>query len=107
MAGYKRLALLRYLEEALAETVAQVGAGGLKYLRVRRGITFPVRLGYVTIGQMKREGALIGIITVATQFYFVEFTPAPPRLGGPAGPIGSLPRFNVPPTPTSPGPAGR
>jgi hypothetical protein len=105
VAGYERLALLRYLEEALVETVAQVGARGLKYLRVRRGITFPVRLGYVTLGQMKREGALIGTIIVANEFFFVEFTPAPPRQDGPAGPIGWPLYSTVPRTPTSPGPA--
>lgn len=45
--SYSKSPLSRYLEEALAETVAQVGVHGLR--SVFRGISFPVRNGYVTL----------------------------------------------------------
>ncbi len=43
--SYVRSSLWRYLEEALAETVAQVGVNGLRSFFV--GIRFPVKNGYV------------------------------------------------------------
>jgi hypothetical protein len=46
-ASYKRSALSKYLEEALAETVAQVGVNG--WQSVFTGISFPVKNGYVTL----------------------------------------------------------
>jgi hypothetical protein len=55
-----RSVLLTYLEEALAETVAQTyvyGAGGLL-----TGLRFPVANGYVTLAAMAAEGAEIGTI---------------------------------------------
>lgn len=45
--SYDRSALRTYMEEAIAETVAQVGVNGFR--SVFRGISFPVREGYVTI----------------------------------------------------------
>ena len=45
--SYSRSPLSRYLEEALAEVVAQVGVNGFK--SVFKGIAFPVQNGYVTI----------------------------------------------------------
>lgn len=45
--SYSRSALSKYLEEALAETVAQVGVNGLR--SAFRGVSFPVQLGYVTL----------------------------------------------------------
>ena len=45
--SYAKSYLLRYLEEALAQTIGQVGAYGFK--RVFSGVTFPVKNGYVTI----------------------------------------------------------
>jgi len=46
-ASYSRSALSKYLEEALAESVAQVGVNGLR--SVFTGISFPVKFGYVTL----------------------------------------------------------
>lgn len=43
--SYFRSSLWRYLEEALAETVGQVGASGIRSFFV--GIRFPVKNGYV------------------------------------------------------------
>lgn len=50
MNGYSKSYLLRYLEEALAETAAQVGTYGLKNAVI--GIKFPIREKYVTLAQM-------------------------------------------------------
>jgi hypothetical protein len=46
VASYGRSALSTYLEEALAETAAQVGVNGLR--AGFRGVYFPVKFGYVT-----------------------------------------------------------
>ena len=48
MSGYLRSALLQYLEEALAETVAQLRVNGTA--GALQGLRFPVANGYVTIG---------------------------------------------------------
>lgn len=45
--SYARSALSKYLEEALAEAVAQVGVKG--FSGVFTGVAFPVKNGYVTI----------------------------------------------------------
>jgi hypothetical protein len=45
--SYTRSVLSKYLEEALAETVAQVGVNGFR--EVFKGISFPIREKYVTI----------------------------------------------------------
>jgi hypothetical protein len=46
-ASYNRSSLAVYLEEALAETAAQVGVNGIG--AAFRGVTFPVKFGYVTL----------------------------------------------------------
>ena len=58
MSGYLRSALLRYLEEALAETVAQLKVNGFRGLV--EGIRFPVANGYMVITDLASEGAAIG-----------------------------------------------
>lgn len=76
MSGYLRTAFLQYLEEAIAETVAQLrvtGAAG-----VLEGLRFPVANGYVTIGGLVSEGAAIGTIAAETQFFVVQFIPDGP-----------------------------
>jgi hypothetical protein len=60
--GYWRSALLRYLEEALAESYAQLRVHGLQAAVV--GIRFPVQHGYVTVSQIATEGVAIGNIAV-------------------------------------------
>jgi hypothetical protein len=77
--GYLKSALLRYLEEAMTETVAQVWRLGLSKSTLFQGVTFPVREGYVTINSVMGEGAVIGRITAGTRFFIVQFTPAPPK----------------------------
>jgi len=62
--SYVRSSLWRYLEEALAETIAQIGVFGLKQLHI--GIRFPVANGYVYLtragGQMSSRHAGHGLL---------------------------------------------
>jgi hypothetical protein len=68
MAAYRRSSLLRFLEEALAETYAQLRVHGLRGLPT--GITFPVTNGYVTVSAVVTEAA-IGTIVVGGTTYGV------------------------------------
>lgn len=52
--SYFRSSFSQYLEEAVAETVAQVGVQGFK--AAFRGVTFPVRNGYVTLIRRNQTG---------------------------------------------------
>jgi hypothetical protein len=76
MSAYMRSALMMYLEEALAETVAQlrVVGGGSAFLK---GIKFPVGNGtvtaYVTTAQLMSEGAALGTVVAGTQHFVVQF----------------------------------
>jgi hypothetical protein len=72
MAGYLRSALLKYLEEALAETVAQIRVGG----SVLEGLRFPVANGYMTISNLASEGAAIGKIIAGGSLFTVQFVPS-------------------------------
>jgi hypothetical protein len=62
MSAYSRSALLRYLEEVLAEGYSQLRVHGLaKALEAYR---FPLTGGYVTISQLASEAHAIGGITI-------------------------------------------
>jgi hypothetical protein len=80
--GYIKSHLLRYLEEALAETVAQVTVRGWREAVV--GITFPVKNGYVTVAEMRAEaaGILLGPINVSGMAYKVFFSSTAPSREG-------------------------
>lgn len=67
--GYAKSFILRYLEEAIAETVAQVGTYGLKNVLV--GIKFPIRENYVTLTQIGTEatGIFLGPVNVGGIYY--------------------------------------
>lgn len=66
-------AFLTYIEEALAETIAQLRVNGLNGLLT--GFQFPVANGYVSVQQLVVEGAAIGTITVGTHRFTVYFIP--------------------------------
>ena len=68
MAAYEKSSFLKYLEEALAETYAQLRVRGFAGLPT--GITFPVKEGYVTVSPVLKEGA-IGTIVVGGVTYGV------------------------------------
>jgi len=61
-ASYTRSSLITYLEEALAESFAQVSVNGLRGLIT--GIVFPVRYGYVTVltRQVTQAGVLMPVV---------------------------------------------
>jgi hypothetical protein len=67
--GYWRSALLRYLEEAMAESYAQLRAYGLGDMLT--GLSFPITGGYVTVSQLLTEGAAIGNILVGGAVFHV------------------------------------
>jgi len=70
MAAYEKSALCRYLEEAMAETYAQVEVNGIRALP--EGLTFPLRGGYdLTLRRVATEGA-IGAISYGGVLYAVH-----------------------------------
>ncbi len=70
MAGYNQSSLLRYVEEALAESYAQMRVNGLKGLPV--GLRFPIANGYVTVSAVATEaGILVGTVVVGGVAYRV------------------------------------
>jgi hypothetical protein len=60
MAAYSRSSLLRYIEEALAESYAQLRVNGIKGLPA--GIRFPIANGYVTLRAVSLEGGAMTIV---------------------------------------------
>jgi hypothetical protein len=71
MAAYEKSELFRYIEEALAETYAQVKVNGLRALP--EGLKFPVRNGYVTVSGTVREAA-DGVIVYGGVLYGIYLT---------------------------------
>lgn len=72
--GYNRSYVLRYLEEALAETRAQLSVKGFTKVNFIEGMRFPIGPDYdVTIGTMKTEAMqiLLGPIMVGGMTYQV------------------------------------
>lgn len=64
--GYQKSQLLRYIEEALAETYAQLRVNGIKGLPA--GIRFPIKYGYVTLTGVLSEAVLAaGAITLTIE----------------------------------------
>lgn len=70
--AYNRSALLRYLEEALAEGYAQLRVNGLA--RALGAYRFPLQGGYVTVSQLLTEGQAIGTITLGGVFLHVSIS---------------------------------
>lgn len=72
--SYLKSYILRYLEEALAETVGQVKGNGWRNFFV--GVRFPTNKGYVTFTKMGVEatGIFLGPINVGGMTYNVYFS---------------------------------
>jgi hypothetical protein len=68
--AYWRSSLLRYLEEAMAESYAQLRVRGMHQVVV--GIRFPIQGGYVTMSQLGTEGAAVGNIVVGGSIFTVR-----------------------------------
>jgi hypothetical protein len=73
MSAYSRIALLRYLEEALAEGHAQLRIYGLA--NALGAIKFPLQAGYVSVSQLVAEGRAIGAITLGGTIFQVSISP--------------------------------
>jgi hypothetical protein len=74
--GYRNSFILRYLEEALAETVSQLRMNGLSAEYILKGLKFPFDGNYeITVTALVTEGKgiLIGPITVGGMIYQVYF----------------------------------
>jgi hypothetical protein len=76
ISAYSRSLLMKYLEESLAESFAQLRVNGLSGLMT--GIRFPVRNGYMTLQALACEGAEIGTVLFGTSRFSVQFIPGPP-----------------------------
>jgi hypothetical protein len=70
--GYQKSALLRALEEALAEGVSQLRTNGL--LAGLKAWRFPLDGGYVTVAQLYSEGNVIGTITLGGTVFTVSIS---------------------------------
>ena len=75
MSAYSRSALLRYLEEALAEGYAQLRVHGLA--RALAQYRFPLNGGYVTVSELAAEGVAIGTITLGGVMFNVTISVGP------------------------------
>ncbi|HET6281201.1 MAG TPA: hypothetical protein VFH73_09550 [Polyangia bacterium] len=75
MSMYARSALLRHLEEALAEGYAQLRVNGLA--SALRAYRFPLDGGYVTISQLAAEGRAIGTIVLGGDVFRVSISMGP------------------------------
>lgn len=73
--AYTRSALLQYLEEALAEGYGQLRVNGLA--DALEAYRFPIKGGYVTVSQIRVEGAAIGSIVVGGVLLMVSVTDGP------------------------------
>ena len=73
--AYLRSALITYLEEALAESYAQLRVRGLSHLIV--GIRFPLKFDYVTVSELITEGIAIGNIVVSGHIFRVSLVQSP------------------------------
>jgi hypothetical protein len=100
--AYNKSALLQYIEEALAETYAQLTVRGLGGLPT--GIKFPIANGYLRLSSVLKEAAVVGVIgtvVVGGEAYVVYVVtdetagqPAPPP--APAHPSAKLPHGDTP-----------
>lgn len=74
--GYNRSYLLRYLEEALCETIAQLRVKGINTANFLEGVRFPVNYGYVSVVNIQAEGRgmLLGPINVGGQIFNVWYS---------------------------------
>ena len=63
ISGYSRSPLLRYLEEAMAESYSQARANGFR--GIITGIKFPIKNGYISAEEMSvGQGVFIGTISI-------------------------------------------
>lgn len=79
ISAYARSALLRYLEEALAEGYSQLRVNG--FGAALRALRFPLQGGYATVSQLAAEGLAIGAVSLGSGLLYVTISLRPmPRL---------------------------
>jgi hypothetical protein len=81
LTSYSRSYVLRYLEEALAETVAQCRAKGLKLGNVKLGLRFPAAGGYITLTNLRTEavGILLGPVNAGAMLLNAYYSLQPKK----------------------------
>lgn len=57
-----RVALMKYIEESIAQTYAYFKMNGISLENLKAGFDFPIRNEYVTVTQLAREGKAIGTV---------------------------------------------
>lgn len=72
ISAYSRSALLRYLEEAMAEGYAQLRVHGLA--QALGAYRFPLQGGYMTVSQIASEGRAIGTIVLGGALFHVSMS---------------------------------
>jgi len=75
MSLYEQSAVLRYLEEAMAEGYGQLKVHGLA--SALGAIKFPINSGYMTLSNIAAEGLSIGTITLGGTLFYVTISPGP------------------------------
>jgi hypothetical protein len=75
ISAYSRSALLKYLEEALAEGYSQLRFNGLA--SALYALRFPLRCGYVTVSQLISEGTALGTIVLGGSIFKVSVSNGP------------------------------
>lgn len=72
--AYNNSAIIRGVEEAIAEMYAQCRVRGISQKNIIRGFRFPIEDGAVTVSQLKGEGVVIGTIVVQGFHFFVTIS---------------------------------
>jgi len=75
ISAYSRSALIRYVEEALAEAYAQLRVRG--FAQALEAYRFPLVNGYVTVSQLAGEGQAIGTIMFGGMLLHVSISIGP------------------------------
>jgi hypothetical protein len=68
---YNRTAIMKYIEEVLAETYSLCEREGYSWKNIRREIRFPVANAYVTTTQLATEGKAVGTVVVGSMMFMV------------------------------------
>lgn len=74
--GYNKSYILRYIEEAFAETVALMRKNGLSSKSIVDGLRFPLNNNYelsIALLRLEAAGVLLGPITVSGMVYNVYY----------------------------------
>lgn len=79
ISAYTRSAIMKYLEEGMAEGYAQLRVNGLA--AALRAYRFPLYNGYVTVSQIAGEGQAIGTIMLGGALFYVSISLGPMPAG--------------------------